>query len=614
MKKRNKILSGFVFGVLMFGGSALTIQAEDAPYAIIEHGLLNVTYSKVLEYGEQYVLLEYTEAGFSSTTKEYGIYDIINQKWCMEYADYSDVSLEQVKYAGDGMFILTDANQDRYEIINGMYNMDMTRPLLFLDAKNGKSFYAELPEVSSLNFIENYSIGYGKAENWDIYEIGEDGSSYQTGIRDYCIALNEKAGRNADIYRCYRDANYVIYAFNDEYFIIYDCKQDKITDFYAPAYAERMKNFNTDLYVCGNYLVMTNLKGTDSKNYYAVLTMDGTEFIAPTICDDSEVTERGNILVRTGDQLWEVGLENKVPQGTQTARKLAKSYPAESQQMEYELGMDRKGTIYQNVVTYDDDMGRDTSNNVAGTWYLGGNYASFQGTWYFPYDTKDDGFALVQLVGDGRVIYESPVLNAQNCRADFSVDVSGIQQLRMEYSGEASLNHLLLGMTNDAFLPSGNISNVVTGPSGSMVQVETEKDEVLPVMLYDLYAYQGGFNKEEVVTDNMGNNYYKAIRVHADERKARYDIGGKYHTLSGIVAVTKGDQDTDTDRNKRGHIRIYGDDRLLWEDEDLNTLTHPYEMSVDISGVNDLRIEIQGFDARLMTSGINVIFENAMLQ
>ena len=53
---------------------------------------------------------------------------------------------------------------------------------------------------------------------------------------------------------------------------------------------------------------------------------------------------------------------------------------------------------------------------------------------------------------------------------------------------------------------------------------------------------------------------------------------------------------------------------ILWEDADLNTMTRPYEMSVDISGVQDLRIEMQGFDARLMSSGINVIFENAVLQ
>ena len=631
MKRKNRLFCGLGIGILAAGGSVLTLQAEDTPYAIISQGLSNVTYSDVLEYGDEYVLLVNRESGFSSTTKQYGIYDIINQKWCMEYEDFSEVSLDKVEYAGDGMFILTDANHDRYEAVNGLYNMDMTRPLLFLDAKSGESFYADMPQAEKedpLDFKDGYSINLAQAEDWDIYVTGEDGSCYPTGIAEYCMELDEDNELSDDnIRRCYVDEDYAVYAYNEEYFILYDRQKDEITDFYDPVYAGKMAYLDTDVYVCGDYLAFTNLRGEDKENYYAVLTLDGEEYIAPEKCDDSMVTERGNLLVRTGDQLQEIGLENRTPENALAVDQLAKAYKAESSRIAYELGMDRKGTIYENVITYMDDMGRDTSNNVADTWYLGGNYGTFQGTWYYPYDTKDDGVGMLQLIGDGRVIYESPVLNAQNCQVDFAVDVSGIQQLRMEYSGVAGLDKKLVGLAGGIFLSSGSIldvsaepsektpaEDVIITPQEDSAQTDASAEEVLPVMLYDLYAYQGDFHKEEVVTDNMGNDYYKAIRVYATERKASYDIEGKYHTLSGIVAVTKGDQDTDTDRNKRGHIRVYGDDRLLWEDADLNTMTRPYEMSVDISGVQDLRIEMQGFDARLMSSGINVIFENAVLQ
>ena len=248
-----------------------------------------------------------------------------------------------------------------------------------------------------------------------------------------------------------------MYAYNEEYFILYDRQKDEITDFYDPVYAGKMAYLDTDVYVCGDYLAFTNLRGEDKENYYAVLTLDGEEYIAPEKCDDSMVTERGNLLVRTGDQLQEIGLENRTPENALAVDQLAKAYKAESSRIAYELGMDRKGTIYEDVIIYMDDMGRDTSNNVADTWYLGGNYGTFQGTWYYPYDTKDDGVGMLQLIGDGRVIYESPVLNAQNCQVDFAVDVSGIQQLRMEYSGVAGLDKKLVGLAGGTFLSSGSI-------------------------------------------------------------------------------------------------------------------------------------------------------------
>ena len=81
MKRKNRLFCGLGVGILAAGGSVLTLQAEDTPYAIISQGVSNVTYGDVLEYGDEYVLLVNRESGFSSTTKQYGIYDIINQKW-----------------------------------------------------------------------------------------------------------------------------------------------------------------------------------------------------------------------------------------------------------------------------------------------------------------------------------------------------------------------------------------------------------------------------------------------------------------------------------------------------------------------------------------------------
>lgn len=90
-------------------------------------------------------------------------------------------------------------------------------------------------------------------------------------------------------------------------------------------------------------------------------------------------------------------------------------------------------------------------------------------------------------------------------------------------------------------------------------------------------------------------------------------VSGEDFSELGTVAVTKTNQDNDYARDKRGYLKIYGDDVLLWEDSSISSSTKPYEMSVDISGVTDLRIEICGFPVNLMYDCLAVIFDDVVL-
>lgn len=48
----------------------------------------------------------------------------------------------------------------------------------------------------------------------------------------------------------------------------------------------------------------------------------------------------------------------------------------------------------------------------------------------------------------GNVIYDNSELNADNCRIDFDIDVSGIRELSFEYNGICDMTDILFGMSD----------------------------------------------------------------------------------------------------------------------------------------------------------------------
>lgn len=181
-----------------------------------------------------------------------------------------------------------------------------------------------------------------------------------------------------------------------------------------------------------------------------MLDFTGNVVLNATQCDYAAVTEKGNILVRNSNQTEEIQLADLTITGEQELKNLARVSWNPDSRKEITIGMDRTGNVYKNTMEYNDIFYLDNAPEYdqADTWYLGSNYSKFQGVWYFPEGTKEDGFVNVRLVGDGNVIYESGTINAQNVNESFDVDVSGVKELRLEYVGEADLNDLLLGLAD----------------------------------------------------------------------------------------------------------------------------------------------------------------------
>ena len=617
MKK--KIMKLIPVCILAVAIPASSVQAMFS-YEILEE-VLPVEYTEYMAIGDGYVLLQNYESGFSESAFKYGVYDYVNQKWIMEYQELED-PLENAAYVGEGKFAYSSGNRTLLIKPDEQQIVDFDLPV----------------DIENIHFYDGHAVVKArKDENSydsdDIFVVDENGDFYCTGIADTIAneISDDGTAKMAYLWTCCVDQNYAVFAYDNTDFIIYDIQNDSITDLYCPTYAEKMcDGTREDLSaaVCGdNILALLNMRGNDDKNYYALLNFDGSILAEATECEHASVSEKGNLIVNNGGQAEELKVADIQPENEQTPEDMVLVSCEPDARDEKEIGMDRKGNVYKNTIEYKDIFYLDNapSYDQADTWYLGGNYSSFQGTWYFPGGTKEDGFVNVRLVGDENVIYESDTINAQNASIDFNVDVSGIRELRLEYSGSADLNDLLLGLANARYTPvgmekTGTVENQKADSDFEQDEHITDQTDIAAepktetaTMLYDLHAYIGNLNKSDIVQDNMGNTYYHAVTALDYEENAVYDIGKKYSTLTGTLAVTKADV-SEFDQDKTGYVRIYGDGTLLWEDASINARTKPYEFTVDISDVTDLEIKMCGFSVNLSWDFLGVILENVQLQ
>lgn len=90
------------------------------------------------------------------------------------------------------------------------------------------------------------------------------------------------------------------------------------------------------------------------------------------------------------------------------------------------------------------------------------------------------------------------------------------------------------------------------------------------------------------VTDIRNNDYSNAVCGEADGAQVSYHLGGEFQTLTGIVYPNT------TDPNFVRGFHVYGDGNELYS-AIINGGDDPMEISVNVSGVNDITIVIDGY-------------------
>lgn len=116
-----------------------------------------------------------------------------------------------------------------------------------------------------------------------------------------------------------------------------------------------------------------------------------------------------------------------------------------------------------------------------------------------------------------------------------------------------------------------------------------------PVKLSDLESYRtdgGEFQYEEVETDCFGTEFFDNLTTEGSET---YRISGKYTTLKGVLFSS-----ASKSQEMRVGLKCWGDGVLLCEYNTTN-FNGPIKFSVDVSGIKDLKIELDAEDGELFS-------------
>ena len=151
---------------------------------------------------------------------------------------------------------------------------------------------------------------------------------------------------------------------------------------------------------------------------------------------------------------------------------------------------------------------------------------------------------------------------------------------------------------------------------GGDAELEEIKDNYAPVNLaYIDPFYEGAVEIfSDGITDNMGNSYESGIRGYMSpsdegfECYATWHLDGKYDTMTAKGIVRQDDIGSDY----TGSYIIYGDDKILYKRDNISSDTKPYDIKLNVSGIDLLKIEMFG-DGNGGWSGINSVLVDLML-
>ncbi len=125
-------------------------------------------------------------------------------------------------------------------------------------------------------------------------------------------------------------------------------------------------------------------------------------------------------------------------------------------------------------------------------------------------------------------------------------------------------------------------------------QLEAEKEyyqSFVPVNLYDRKPFLGNLNPSSSDSDNRGNSYTKCFVIYSDQ-SAAYDLMGLYNTLT--LTIYGRDDHVNT---YYGTIDIYGDNVLLYSNQEIAINGKAFTINVDVTGVSDLKIVAYGYSS-----------------
>ena len=121
------------------------------------------------------------------------------------------------------------------------------------------------------------------------------------------------------------------------------------------------------------------------------------------------------------------------------------------------------------------------------------------------------------------------------------------------------------------------------------------KTKITDLSYYNRKSVTDGqeYTKVNMAKDNLGKSYVDPLclmRSCETNYWESYMLTEDYSTFSGTLFIDYDDRDSATTCN----VRIYGDDELLYSSPTLTKGVKPISFTVDIQGVDELKLEING--------------------
>ena len=464
------------------------------------------------------------------------------------------------------------------------------------------------PNWDSMNYVGGYAIGLHSYDYGDLelYVFDTEGDYWSTGIYTEFENVHVLC-RNEDCFAYAAQYN------GQDLILVEDYFGNRIAVISETEYTSKyFEPYRTcELTICGDYIVMTNMTGEDGQNYCAVFCIDGSIFLPATQCNHGMVTENGNLLLKIGDELQEISLENRETREYEMLTELPLVYSHDSVKLQ-EAAEDTEGKLFANNIKFESLLivADDTlPYREFETYYLGKKYDKLTGTVFVQENTREVMNAVLWIVGDNnQVLYQSDVITNVSRPLAINIDVTGVQCLHIGYTG--ILDQMLL--SNAKVWTEAGFTNGYTDETKENKGI----DEKMPMstLLSFLNPYMGELYSPGIASDNMGNSYANCFVAYGKKYSATYDIGGSYKNFKATVAVTKADVNTALHPSEYASLRILGDGELLYENNLLGVDTKPFDLDLDITGVIDLTIELEGKETNLnYYDGLYLILADAQL-
>lgn len=224
---------------------------------------------------------------------------------------------------------------------------------------------------------------------------------------------------------------------------------------------------------------------------------------------------------------------------------------------------------------------------------IGGAYAVLTGTAFITLKYRSsDREAMFSVYGDGRLLYQSNTITGGVEPQDFTVDVSGVDKLRIEF-------RCLSQWSKTCYYGLGNmlLYKYSQSPQASLAKNQTSfvNQSDIPVELSGLTSFQSKEKMKVIANmeDNLGNTYLDCYRASmyssSDEAWIEYKIDNAYSVLTGTVFIDFKYRSSE----REAVFSVYGDGALLYQSDTITSGVEPQDFVVDVSGVDKLRIEFR---------------------